>query len=99
MASLRCADMKFGSHVNFPEAAPYGFTSDLTLDLHFVRAVCEAIGGVHVVTASLVTEREIDRQCRHSVSLVQFYRLDGLGVGQPSNSHVATVRVGGSTSK
>jgi hypothetical protein len=33
-----------------------------------------------VVTASLVAEREIHRQLRHSASFVQLYRLDGLRI-------------------
>src|ERR1039458_3907034 len=42
-----------------------------------------AIERGHVVTASLVAERQPIRQRRHSVSLVQIHRLDGLRIRPP----------------
>jgi hypothetical protein len=51
-----------------------------------------------VGTAGLVAEIFIVIVSCHSVRL-QIHGLDGVRIRHPSNSHVATVRVGGSTSK
>src|SRR5262245_7719362 len=47
---------------------------------HFVPAVFLTVELGHVVAARLVTEHKVDFRRRHSVSLVQVYRLDRLRI-------------------
>ena len=99
MAHLRGPGMKSGSNLNYPETVPFGSSSDLKRS-SMLSKLSSAPSDL-VMWSRPAWSRNASLFVSFVTPSVSCRSIDSTACasGHPSNSHVSTVRVGGSTSR